>query len=279
MENLLTDLEINEIIHRKINYPIFRNNNMTLSPKEDQSHTDVMAISEYKSLIMIRGNDDTGLHHIRARHNFWSTRAYTIQNPDGSKMIQNQSKFPDNITLVDELRIAEEVYSSENIIMNNIHPMADKFDLFIGKTQLKEKGEIEEFKLLLYMDTKIIHSIFPKSAKYNRKRVKKFPFYRGRVDVFRHSKTGIKQVLIPYRDLERRLSYAIFIEKFESNDKELISLLTYIDKGERFSKRKLTERKITYFKSDTHERINYQYSDLREVERIIINVENYKNSK
>lgn len=277
MENLLTDSEIYKILNHNINNPVFKYKRIILGSRENESPTDVIVLSYKKDLIMIRGNDDTGLEHIRARHNFWSRRAYTVENPNESKRIQNQSKFPEDITLFDELRIAEEIYRPENLVIDNPHKMAEKFDLYVGESVF-DKNEKEKVKLLLYKGTKILHTLFPVNAKYSRKKLKNFPFYRGKVEVFKHPTTGIKQVMIPYHNLDKEHCYGIFIEKFEDENKEIISLVTCINDGNNFRKRELIEREMTYFETDTHERITYQYTDLREVEKLILETENYKNS-
>jgi hypothetical protein len=272
MERILTDNEIKSILLGNVDNPVFKYQGMMMMSRGNQSHTDVLALSNKYELILIKGNDDTGHQHIRARHNYWSIHSYTIEDSDKSKRFQNQSRFPKDMHLFKELEIADQLYQSKNLVKDNTHTLAHKFDLYEGEADL-EGLQGEQTRLLLYKNTRIIHSLFPVRSKHNRKRLKNFLFTRGTVEVFRNPTSGIKQTMIPYLGIDKKLAYGIFIEKFEDRNKELISVVTFENDGKIFYKNELIERDIIRFKTDTHEVTTYQYTDLREVERVILNID------
>lgn len=225
MEQLLSIQDIKEILSNNRENPVFKYYGVRLVSTDKHSFKEVIAISDKHNLILIKGNEDTGNEHIRERHNFWSTKKYIVPDDNGGLRFQNQSRFPMGVAPIDYLKIADEIYSKENLIENNAHVMAEQFDLYIGE-YLFDKLEKEKVKLLLYKGTKIVHSLFLARDSYNQKRAKKFPFARGKVKF--GMKKGIEETFIPYYDVATKLRYGISIEKYPSEDIEHIYLLISI---------------------------------------------------
>lgn len=270
MERLLNEQEIKGILRNEYNNPVFKYYGIRLMAIDKHSFNEVIAISDKNNLILIKGNEDTGDMHIRERHNFWSLKKYIITNKEGGLTFQNQSKFPMNIAPIDYLKIADEIFLKENLIEDNPHEMADKFDLYIGEYQFEEQKK-ERVKLLLYKGTKIIHSLFLVSSKYNSKRVSKFPFTRGQVSLRVKKGKNVDEIFIPYLDTNLKLRFGISIEKYPSQDLEHIYLLIFNTKDySHHNFIKLLERKLTVLPSKKHEEISYQYCDLRDIENYII---------
>ncbi|MGE8344017.1 MAG: hypothetical protein ACN6OI_23555 [Flavobacterium sp.] len=271
MEQLLSIQDIEEILSNNRDNPVFKYYGVRLMPTVKHSFKEVIAISDKHNLILIKGNEDTGNEHIRERHNFWSIKKYIVPDDNGGLRFQNQSRFPMEVAPIDYLKIADEIYSKENLIENNSHIMAEQFDLYIGE-YLFDKPEKEKVKLLLYKGTKIVHSLFLARDSYNQKRTKKFPFARGKVQ-FRMKK-GVEETFIPYYDVRTKLRYGISIQKYPSEDIEQIYLLIFNPKDYSHNNFiKLLERKLTYFQTKKHEEVTYQFNNLSEVEIYIMDID------
>ncbi|HEY1192613.1 hypothetical protein [Flavobacterium sp.] len=273
VEKLLTQKDIAEILSNRKNSPVFKYYGIRLLPTEEHSFKEVVGISDIHDLILIKGNEDTGERHIRERHDFWSIKKYLIQNEDGALAFQNQSKFPMDVAPIDYLKIADKVFSNGNLIEDNRHPMSDLFDLYIGEYEFSSQKN-ERVKLILYKGTKIIHSLFLVSSKYNHKRVSRFPFARGKVLLKKKKNKNVDETFIPYYDVKSKLRYGISIEKYPEHDLEHIYLIVF-DTAD-YSHRnfiKLLEQKLTIFPSTKHEEVTYQNCDLRDVENFIMDID------
>ena len=276
MEQLLTKEDIDKILYGNFKNPVLRYHGYILIPKEHHPHTALIAVSDRHSLFLINGNSETGNQHIIERHNYWSTKLYTVQKENGEPVFQNQSKFPGDVSPIHFLMIADEIYKPENLIVDNTHADSDKFDLYIGEFLFEKKNK-EKVKLLVYKDTKIIHSLFLQSAKYNKKRVKKFPFARGVVKYAKKKPNEFRKILIPYIDSNGKLSFGITIEKYPDQNREDIIIMIFDPESSDLSKYnfiKIQEREINNFINEQAEEFNYQHADLREVEQIIQKLDN-----
>lgn len=273
MEKLLAKEDIDEILKNYKESPVFKYNGVRLLTTGEHSFKEVIAVSDKNRLILIKGNEDTGNQHIRERHDYWSTKIYTKINDNEEIVFQNQSRFPRNTYPYQYLKIADEIYLKENLVVNNHHPQADKFDLYIGE-YLFEESKNEKVKLLLYKGTKIIHSLFLAHASYNKKRVKKFPFSRGQIKFKINQEKGTMKTLIPYLDIAGNRRYGIEIEKFPEQKLMNILILIFISGNyEYYHYLEIGESELVNFKSLESERITYQHCDLREFERIILEID------
>lgn len=231
-------------------------------------YNDIVTIS-FKGLILAKGNSETAYEHIRERHLFWSFNPYPVGNE-----FQVQSKFPQNIAPIDFIKIADEIYSPENIILINTHPKSSYFEKYQG--MYKFDGVSDEMtNLILYKDTKIIHSLYPQNKKYNRNKNRtKFPFTRGQVEIRSPNLLKkIKEIYIPYFGLDLKLKYVIFIEKFYIKDIEEFRILAY-DENEKYKFDVMVgEKKLIEFRGETSMRITYQHCDLRQIEDFILEID------
>lgn len=276
MSQLLTKEEIKEILYGNFKNPVLMYHGPRLITKEHHPHTTLIAVSDRHSLFLIKGNKDTGNQHIIDRHNYWSTKLYTVQKENGETVFQHQSRFPGDVSPMHFLWIADEIYKPENLIKDNPHPDSDKFDLYIGEF-LFEKKKKEKVKLIVYKDTKIIHSLFLQSAKFNKKKVKKFPFARGVVKYVKEKPNQVRKLVIPYLDSNAKLCFGITIEKYPEQNREDIIVMIFDPESRDLSKNnfiKIMEREINNFVSEQAEEFNYQHADLREVEQLIQELDN-----
>lgn len=228
---------------------------------------EVISISN-KGLILIKGNELTGYIHIKERHLFWSPQVYRI-----GEVFQAQSKFPKSIAPIDFLKIANHIFCQENFIENNEHPDSDKFDKYCGLYSL-ENNEPEKINLILYKNSKVIHSLYPQSKKYNERRNRiKYPYSRGEVKVSTDFKCRVIKIEVPYFAKGGILKYVLLIEKFYEKDIEEWRILI-IDSNNQYSGDVLIgTSKIMTFSGDTSARITFQYCDLKNVEDAILKIE------
>lgn len=168
---------------------IYRKKNMI---PISQSPSSIVSVSD-KGLILITGNDDTGYKHIRKRH-FVERDAYWTEylDKDGNLIqkkdildrkklkLDNPSKFqPEEVPIMNHhyiVSIADQVYKKENLD-NNKNKQKELFDTYVGHA----KGiDIEEtkYRLIIYKNSKIIHTLFPLSKKYNRRKRRLVNFWR-----------------------------------------------------------------------------------------------------
>lgn len=110
-------------------------------------------------LIHFHGNEDTGWEHAMKRHGYYSNEPYF-----GKGALGEPSKFKSTGTpIFDWVQIADDVFSMGELDTRD-HPDSDLFVKYTGKSNRFEgsNGEMKDFSLILYRDTKIVHSIFPK---------------------------------------------------------------------------------------------------------------------
>ena len=267
MERLLTKEEINEI---KAEFEIEREFLSDFSRKIYKSSypiTEILSISS-KNLIMIKGNSDTGYDHIRERHNFFTTKIYTKKKQNGEIGFQNQSKFPNNIAPIDFLKIANDIYSPENEVIDNLNEGAKYFDLYLSSVTFPDFEKPESVRLLVYKNTKIIHSLFPVRDTFSRKikQINNFPFRRDKVEVEFFRNDTFIQVRIPYVDVNEKLWYSIFIDKDFIENIEKWRILIFL--GHHISKYSIDYHEQSAIKLNLYKSF-YQYSDLRITERFI----------
>lgn len=121
---------------------------------------DILSISP-RGLIHIHGNKDTGWAHIMSRHSYYSNDLYF-----GRGALGDPSKFrSSDIPIFEWRQIADDVFFSGKMDTKE-HPDAALFIKYIGKSSrfTGSNGENKDFVLILYRDTRIIHSIFPKKS-------------------------------------------------------------------------------------------------------------------
>ncbi|MDR6943718.1 hypothetical protein [Mucilaginibacter pocheonensis] len=163
------------------------------------SLTAIMNLSPVNGLILIGGNDDTGFEHIRLRHELYSGRTYWRNDDADQVKLDYPSKFgPSSIPVFSYVELADALYKPEfRKASSNNEP--DLFDVYDGIPETTS-AENRRFKLVLYKGTKIIHTLYPTSAKYTVKKPSGFALHKGGVSVEHNTMTGLVTVTIPYFD-------------------------------------------------------------------------------
>lgn len=274
-ERLLTKEDIKKIEHEAATEEAFKYYGLSIMDKPSYDYTKVLKVSNVNNLILIKGNRDTGYLHIRMRHNYWSIEIYPLE-----KNFQFPSAFPKDVQPRFFIDIADIIYSSGKLIENNSHEGKDMFDLYVGNYFFETEQKEEEVRLLLYKGTKIIHTLFVVSSRYNRKKkikLKDFNFTRGKVAVYQDNPV-VKFVFIPYLDLDLKLKHTLIVEKHLLDEKEFLKIHSYDNQENLINAVVIGYRDIIEFRGDTSERITYQHSDLRPIERIIMEIDKKLNN-
>lgn len=241
------------------------------------THTSIVKVSPTTGLIIVEGNDDTGFQHIHARHEYYSFSPYWVDaESDGmaKKKLQDPSKFnPNSVPFWDYIKIADSIYKSENINIEN-NKRLDDFDLYIGPYLAKD-GSQEFYKLLLYKGTKVIHTLYPKNQKYNRKKPKDFNLARGIVNGNISYKSGIVEITIPYKDHENKTKYSILVKKNLNIMREECFVLIHGNDGTAESFVSIGNREFKEFKEVPFETMIWQQADLRGFEEHIKHIDKH----
>lgn len=248
--------------------------------REDFPITEILSVSDKNDLIMIKGNSDTGYDHIRERHNFFTTNIYT-KNKEGSenleKTFQKPNYFSPNTAPKDFIKIADEIYDPINRVLDNKNDGAKYFDLYIANVVFPDLDKPEPVKLLVYKDTKIIHTMYPSRDIFTRKikRLNDFPYRRDVVEVKYLSNDLFLIINIPYINVDNELWYGINIEKDFRKKTEKWYILVF--HGHYISKYRIDilEQPLVKFKLY---RSTYQHGDLREIEKHIKTIDEQFNS-
>jgi hypothetical protein len=279
MERNLTSEEISIINKEFRTNPNYRIYNLRKLYREDFPMTEILSVSNKNDLIMIKGNSDTGYDHIRERHSFYTTKIYT--KTKGSENLEKSftkpSCFSPNTAPIDYIKIADDIYNPDNRIVDNQNEGAEYFDLYIANVIFPDSEKVEPVKLLIYKDTKIIHTMYPQRDTFSRKikQLNNFPFRRGVVEVKYLSNDLFIRINIPYENVENQLWYGINIDKdFRTNIEKWYILVFHGDCISKYSIDIIEQpvRQYPFYKS------KFQHGDLREIEKIIKDIDDQFNS-
>lgn len=253
-EILLTPDEI-EKINTKAKYSIL--NNPGFVGQFTKFRTDIFSISPTKKLIFIQGDNFTGLQHINMRHRFYSNAHSKISD----NAFVATSRFPkDSGTLFDYQKISETIYNPENVDSKNNNPTL--FDVYKGKAD--KTGT--EFRLILYKDTRIVHTLFPIEKKKPQKRFEKTDIVAQWHDLV------TLLAVIPYFDSNQILRYGIGVTFYTNKQTEEWDILIY-ENGKVVKHVKLGKQKVEY-QFDIGIRIQQiNYADVSKFEDIIDKIE------
>ncbi|CAD0008164.1 hypothetical protein [Flavobacterium salmonis] len=161
-EELFTKEELKQIIEEAKNPCYSEKNLMHIG----SSKLSIRGVSQTNGLILVYGNESTGYKHIRERHCHSSRKPYWQDN-----RIDNPTKFNPNTAPIDYLFIASSIFKAENKnIEKNKNP--NSFDLYIGLCKDKLGTELE-YKLILYKNSKVVHTLFVNGNKkpFNKKKI------------------------------------------------------------------------------------------------------------
>ncbi len=253
-ENLYIE-EIEEIINKSREEPYNNLSLLHLSFKK----TDIIKISP-KGLIFFHGNKDTGFIHINERHSNYSFKPFWKNSK-----LDNQSKFHISIFPLQYVSIADEVFKSENL--NNEKNSSNKvLDLYIGKAVINNVEE--DYRLMLYKDTKIIHNLYPVTKHNNIKFNKKFS--RGPIELKYSFDEDSKSLFLPYYNENKEICYSITIT-FEILKKVKNIKITKYSQQIETNNIIFTEKNITESTSDI-DLLNYKLKELLDYEKEFLNL-------
>lgn len=263
---ILTTLQLQRIENQANTQFEFKFYGVRLINNDKHHFTQVLRISDENNLIMFKGNLYSGYEHIIARHIWWSIDPF-IEEKDRNKSFTKQGRFPKEISPLELIEIADEIYSKENLNTNkNKNP--DDLDLYIGSYEFDKRNE--EIWLFLYKGTKIIHTMYIKSDRYKKPLPKHFNFFREKVEI--NTNASKKEIFVPYIDSEFNIRYCFHIEKNILTKKENLSILVFKENVYNFHL-EFGERQMKMFPYEKSEELFYQHGDLRPVERKIMEID------
>ncbi len=184
-----------------------------------------------EGLVFIVGTDDTGFTHIHRRHSgnsgedFWDDfkddKGQVVEKFDNfgrrKYRLDNPSNFhPHSIPIFDYLSVADQVYSSGQLqIEKNKHK--DLFDVYEGLATCLNREEIR-YRLVLYKDSKIVHTLIPLTKKFNSQEKYIVHFARQKPRAKLRLMNDDFQIEIPYVDEYEIERYVVIIRDNPQNN-------------------------------------------------------------
>src|SRR5690554_2292857 len=241
---------------------------------------DVVKVSTFHGLIFAKGNEYTGFDHIHQRHEQWTAVPKWIETKDENENInirlQNQGLFRrDSIPFFDYCNIAESVYKKENLnTEKNKRP--ELFEMYSGEHTHKD-GVTSNYNLLVYKGTKVVHTLYPQSDKNNPKRVRGFNYTRGGVSGNWDIMNSIITINIPYLNYKKVIKYILIIRRILVKNIEIAIVQVNDNNGRPWKSMTLGERYIDSKRLkdglNQMELMQWQYADLRGLEKMILEIE------
>lgn len=261
-ERLLTESEMKEVEEFVLNNQRLRNPHLVNFGGDDI--TSVHNISEKEGLVFIYGNKYTGLHHIQRRHTVLYGSPFRISDDEK----RNPSQFYERyIPILDYPIIADQIFEPGNkVVEDNKSP--DVFDVYIGDyTDLDD--HTVSYKLILYKNTKIVHTFFPKNRKSNRAIVEKFGFRRGGVSCTEDMMQCTVKITLPYLDKHNKVRYSVEWNLDGPSKTEEVILWAH-DENEKHKKHAvIAKREFNGPLPSISYALYLEYTDLRWIERMI----------
>ena len=239
----------------------------------------ICRVSPIGELIFVSGNEYTGIEHITARHNYFSLKR-TWQHPAASNekqkyILDDPSRFrPGWGTVYNYVAIADAVYV-QGVRDDAGNKRPELFDKYLGEFTYPN-STTEKHTLLLYKDTKIVHTLYPLERIHNRAKLRGFHFSRGATSASQDMMFCTTTVKMPYYDHANKVRYSVEII-FDSHKRTQEVVLWAHDKNEK-------PTQCLALGSQPHPGIAIgagvdamhvvQYGDLRFVEQLIKDTEN-----
>jgi hypothetical protein len=254
-EILLTPEDI-AFISNKAQYSLMMHNPGIIA-QFTKNWWDVMHITPFKKLLFIQGHQFTGLEHINRRHRYYTNEHSPVK---GGFVIT--SKFsPDSGTLPDYSKLAEFLYDEKHKVMER-NKRPELFDVYQAKVEFKDRSE---FCLIVYKDSRIIHTLFPIQKN------KPVREYRKQDYFIEYSEPGYIRGFIPYTDTKDNLKFAIGVRMIMTEKKESWVGLIYGNDNKLVATIEFGEMKIEY-KWGYENRIEVlNFADLTKHEDVILN--------
>lgn len=192
-EYLPNDIK-NKIIQDAESNPDYKDCNIIFRGEHCYS---IVRVSAIHNLILIEGNEFTGLKHIEKGHGHGFLFTW-----EGNKL-KYGSRFPDNtIGVWDYAKIADQVYDIKNRIWETDTNGLEKYEAFVNV-----HNEYCKYRLLIHENTKIIHNLFPLKTKPTRK----FN-YSPRVQISLDYFKSIKHVVIEFLNKKKEAIYQVTLQ-------------------------------------------------------------------
>ena len=116
----------------------------------------IIKVSPIKGLIFILGDSDTGFQHINERHLYSSTKQYWIS----SEIIDNPSRFDKGTIPISVYVVVSDFVFDISNKRDDLNKEPLNFDVYQAIYKCKD-GEEKEYRLIIYKNSKIIHTLFP----------------------------------------------------------------------------------------------------------------------
>lgn len=256
-EILLTVEEIEYISNRAM-YSLMMHNPAIIA-QVTKNWWDVMHISPLKKLLFIEGHRYTGLKHINVRHRFYTNEHSAVK---GGFVITSRFS-PNSGTLPDYSKLAEFLYDEKyKVIEKNKRP--DLFDVFQAKVNFKDRSE---FCLIVYKNSRIVHTLFPIEKNKKVRKYKKEDFF------IEYSELNFIRGLIPYTSVKGDLQFGIGIRFIINEGKENWVGLMY-ENQKLIKKIEWGEMKVDYNFGVENRIESLNYSDLTQHENFILDIIN-----
>lgn len=233
----------------------------------------ILNISPKQGLILIKGNEHLGFDHINLRHAYFGKALWKKNKEE----LDYPSKFsPKSIPLFEYADVADLMFRPDFLnVKDNSNP--NVLDLYVGNVSSNVVEE-RRFKMLLYKDTKIIHTLFPTNDKYTLKKPKGFVFRKGPVSVSENMVTVVTTIKIPYLDFHSILRYTAVITMVFPKKIQYLKITIHRDGKDdlkfEYDVVPITEEKICG--GDLHSL--YSFSDLSSIEKEIARIESDKST-
>ncbi|MDQ8014622.1 MAG: hypothetical protein REI96_19385 [Flavobacterium nitrogenifigens] len=222
----------------------------------------IRGVSQTNGLILVYGNEWTGYMHIDERHSYYSRKPYWNNNK-----MDNPTKFSQEIAPINYLFIASQIFKPENKnFEKNTKP--ELFDLFIGFVKDRFGKELE-YKLILYKDTKVIHTFYVNDNKkpFNKKKI--INLRQGWVSSKHDLFNGIQTFEFSYFDSYDVARFKVIIRYIGVQRKEKWYIQANSNDGSPRFTAFVKEFSIKYFESTPSRMIQLDFVDVFWIEKII----------
>lgn len=212
-EILLAPEEVADISNRA-NYSLMMHNT-GIFMQFTKNWWDVLHITPFKKLLFIQGHRYTGLQHINRRHRYYTNE----HSPVSGGFIITSRFAPNSGALDDYTRLSEFLFEEKyKMIEKNKRP--ELFDMYQAKVAFKDRSE---FCMLVYKDSKIIHTLFPIEKGRKVRKFKKQDFH------IEYLEPNFIRGFIPYTDTGGKIRFGIGVRMVIDQGKESWAGLVYND--------------------------------------------------
>jgi hypothetical protein len=257
-EDIFTKEELIQIIE-EAKKPCYSRQNLMHIGSDKLS---IRGVSQNNGLILVYGNESTGYKHIRERHCHSSRKPYWKNNH-----IDNPTKFNLNTAPINYLFIASTIFKAENKnCEKNTKP--DTFDLYIGLCKDVLGTEIE-YKLILYKNTKVVHTLFINDNKkpFNKKKI--LNLRQGWVSGNHNIASGIQTFYFTYFNSEDIPLFKVILRYLEVEKKEKWYIQINLNDGTPYFTTFVNEFICVQKVSVPSKMMQLDYADITWLEKII----------